>query len=185
MEGVGRGKVRLLAHSTAWDEEFAQVKAEIEAAWGPAVLDIQHVGSTAISSICAKPILDVAVRLADIEAMDIAALTVRGYEHCGPQFGRDSYHLFVLRGGDGRSLRHIHCYDRREEEFFQLVGFRDYLNAHPDTAVQYEKLKRELAQCWPDDRVQYTAGKAAFIAAVYARLGPRQPCGDSEPKNSF
>ena len=170
MEGVARGKVRLLPHQTEWAQEFRLVAEQIRAAWAGNMWDIQHVGSTAVPGIRAKPILDVAVLLRSVRAMDVAAMEHLGYEYCGPREGRETYHLFVLRSPEGLSLRHIHCYDAADTEFSRLVGFRDYLNAHPDTAARYEALKMALAAKYPDDRVAYTAGKAAFIQSVYARL---------------
>lgn len=170
MEGVERYKVRLVPHNPAWAEEFLQVREELSVCWPDNILDIQHVGSTAITSICAKPVLDVAVKMKSIAALDTEALMQRGYSYCGPRNASGSYHLFVLRGADNVSLRHIHCYDPAEPEFAQVVGFRNYLNAHPETARQYEALKQSLAQQYADNRAQYTAGKETFILSVYKHI---------------
>ena len=70
MEGVARGQVRLLPHNPDWEQEFLRVKEELWQLWPQNILEIQHVGSTAIPAICAKPILDVAVRLRSIAAME-------------------------------------------------------------------------------------------------------------------
>lgn len=170
MEGVGRYKVRLMPHQTAWDEEFLRVKEEVNACWGENVLDIQHVGSTAIPMICAKPILDVAVRLRSVWLLDVQALTDRGYEYRGARAENENYHLFVLRGEGQISLRHIHCYDQAEKEFEQLVGFRDYMNANPKEALAYQALKMQLAQQYAEDRSAYTKGKETFIHSIYEKM---------------
>lgn len=170
MEGVERYKVRLLPHNEKWDDEYHQVKSEIEAVWGDNIIEIQHIGSTAIHNIPAKPILDIAVRLNSIQSMDVEALKNLGYDYCGPRCCRDTYHLYVLRGKNQISLRHIHCYDARDNEFFQLVGFRDYLNSHPDVAKRYSELKETLASLYSEDRVAYTKGKEDFIQNIYALL---------------
>ena len=170
MEGVGRYQVRLLPHQTAWDEEFLQVKEELIACWGENVLDIQHVGSTAIPTICAKPILDVAVQLRSILALDAEVLADRGYEYRGARAENEKYHLFVLRGEGQISLRHIHCYDQAEREFAQLVGFRDYMNGHPEEALAYQALKTRLAEQYAEDRNAYTKGKEAFIHSIYEKM---------------
>lgn len=167
MEGVKRNKVTLFPHNNEWDKEYQAVRKEIEEVWRDNLLDIQHVGSTAITNIYAKPILDVAVRLDSIEQMDSQALARHGYEYIGPQNARGSYHLFVMRSDEGLSLRHIHCYGKNEKEFFQLVGFRDYLNEHAEAAKQYEDLKKTLASDFPEDRVAYTKGKEEFIKGIY------------------
>ena len=170
MEGVERYKVKLLPHNKEWRNEFLQVKNEIEAIWSNNILDIQHVGSTAIHNICAKPILDIAVRLKSIKEMDIDSMKGLGYDYCGPQHGSDTYHLYVLRGVNQVSLRHIHCYDSLDNEYFQLVGFRDYLNSHSDVAQKYAELKDILAAEYPDNRVAYTKGKHDFIQNIYSLL---------------
>ncbi len=170
MEGVERYQVRLLPHNEKWADEYHQVRSQIEAVWRDNILDIQHVGSTAIHGIPAKPILDIAVRLHSIQNMNADALMKLGYDYCGPREGSNTYHLYVLRGENQISLRHIHCYDASDNEFFQLVGFRDYLNSHPDAAKKYSALKEELARRYPKDRVAYTKGKEDFIKSIYALL---------------
>ncbi len=170
MEGVERYKVRLLPHNPKWEEEFLVVKEEIEKCWAGNILDIRHVGSTAIKSICAKPILDVAVRLKSIGQLDVKALTDLGYEYCGARNESKTYHLFVLRGDKQLSLRHIHCYDNSEREFDLLVGFRNYLNEHLDAALKYQEIKARLAVQMPDDRFSYTKAKEEFIKSIYAKL---------------
>lgn len=82
------------------------------------------------------------------------------------QHGNPLHHLFVLRGPGEISLQHIHCYDQTAPEFDQIVGFRDYLNAHPDAARQYEALKKDLAEKYPDNRPAYTKGKEDFIQNI-------------------
>lgn len=170
MEGVKRNQVCLMPHQRAWDEEFERVRKQILEIWGENALDIQHVGSTAIPSIWAKPILDVAVRLCSIDRMNKDKLEELGYDYRGPQHGKETYHLFVLRGAGELSLHHIHCYDKSDGEFFQLVGFRDYLCTHEEKAAEYEKLKRSLAAQYPLDRVAYTEGKKDFIQGIYEIL---------------
>ena len=93
-----------------------------------------------------------------------------GYDYRGLQHGKETYHLFVLRGAGELSLHHIHCYDKSDEEFFQLVGFRDYLCTHEEKAAEYEKLKKSLAAQYPLDRVAYAEGKKAFIQGIYKTL---------------
>lgn len=170
MEGVERYKVRVLPHNLAWKEEFLNAKEELLKCWNSNILSVQHIGSTAIKSICAKPILDIAVKLKSIEKMSTDQLIQLGYDYCGPQHGNSQYHLFVLRGENQISLQHIHCYDKSEEEFELLVAFRDYLNVHSETATQYDNLKKVLAEKYLNDRVAYTKGKEDFILSVYKKI---------------
>ena len=170
LEGVERYKVKLIPHNPEWEKEFIMVKGELINCWGANVIDIQHVGSTAINAICAKPILDVAVQLESIQNMDIDALTDMGYDYCGSRQGNEKYHLFVLRDCNQMSLRHIHCYDKTEREFDLLVSFRDYLNTHIEDALHYQNIKIRLAEQYPNDRNAYTQGKEEFIKDIYSRL---------------
>lgn len=170
MEGVKRYEVKLVPHKDAWDGEYRETAAMLKEVWGEDILDIQHVGSTAIPSIKAKPILDVAVRLRSMQEMDIEALTSRGYEYCGPHFGSVEYQVFVLRGEGDISLHHIHVYGPAEPGFDQLVGFRDYLNSHPEAAKEYERIKISLSEVHATERSAYTKGKGEFIRSVYEKL---------------
>lgn len=170
MEGLLQHQVKLVPHQIAWDEEFLECRSTLQEVWSDNILDIQHVGSTAIPSICAKPILDVAVRLKSIADMDIMALTAKGYSYEGPHFGSEEYQVFVLRGKENISLHHIHCYGAAEPGFDELVGFRDYLNEHPDAAKEYERIKINLAENYSSERHAYTKGKGEFIRSIYAKL---------------
>jgi len=76
----------------------------------------------------------------------------------------------VLRSEQGLSLQHIHCYDRNEKGFYQLVGFRDYLNQHLEEAKQYEMLKQKLAENYAENRAAYTKSKEEFIQSIYEKL---------------
>lgn len=175
MQGVSRYSVQLMAHDPSWEQEFLEVKEMLYKAFPDGLLDVQWVGSTAIPAVSAKPVLDVAARFSSMKELDVKALTDKGYDYRGPQFGNENYHLFVLRkqdeaSGEEISLQHIHCYGPDEPEFAQLVGFRDYLNSHPEEAAAYEALKRSLAAAHPDDRASYTKGKAAFIQSIFQKM---------------
>lgn len=170
MEGVERYKVRLLPHNDMWDKEFLDTKLQIQGIWKDNIVDIQHIGSTSIQAVWAKPILDIAVVLQSFSKMNIEALQLAGYDYCGLQKPENDRHLFVMRGENQISLRHIHCYEPNNKDFLQCVGFRDYLNNHPEEATEYSELKKKLAEQFPDDRFAYADGKMNFILSIYAIL---------------
>lgn len=170
MQGVERYKVKLLPYDKAWATEFIEVKAQIEGLWGDNVVDIQHIGSTAVLGAWAKPILDVAVVLKSYANMDVTALTKAGYDFCGLQKPDNDRYLFVLRGEKQISLRHIHCYEENNRDFINCVAFRDYLNAHPVEVEEYSAIKKALADKYADDRVAYTTAKEDFINGIYAKI---------------
>ena len=68
------------------------------------------------------------------------------------------------------SLHHIHCYEPNAPDFIRCVGFRDYLIAHPQVALQYSQLKRSLAEQFAENRVAYTEAKGEFIQSIYEKL---------------
>lgn len=170
MQGVERYKVKLLPHDKTWDTEFVEAKTQIRELWHENIVDIQHFGSTAIHNIWAKPILDIAVVLKSFADMDIKAMTDIGYDYCGLQKPDNDRYLFVLRGDDERSLRHIHCYEGNNPDFMRCIGFRDYLNGHLKEAIEYSELKKKLAEQFPDDRCAYTEAKWNFIKSIYDKL---------------
>ena len=174
MEGVARYKVKLAPHCKGWAAEYRAVKALLTPLLGENLLDIQHVGSTAIAGIDAKPILDVAVQVQSLASIDQDAMLRAGYDPRG-ESGVPGRFLFVHRG-DGPlslSLEHIHCYAAGHPAFDAHVAFRDYLKTHPQAAQQYCQLKRQLAAQYPDDRDRYTAGKADFIQAILKLAGQK------------
>ena len=170
MRGLARGTVALQAHQTEWEQEAARTIRLLADLLGPAASDIQHVGSTAIPAIQAKPILDIAVATADFTAVEACrpALEKAGYRQSTNAVGDE----LLFGAGDfaaNTRTQHIHVVKAGSRRFTDFVNFRDYLNSRPETAKAYEALKCRLAQEFPDNRAAYTAGKAAWIAAVLRR----------------
>ncbi len=167
MLGVSRTGVILAPHDDHWHDLFEQTRCQLLTILGGNVLDVHHIGSTAISGIVAKPILDVAVVLTDPATIDLQAMAFHGYQHKG-EAGIPGRCFFVkYRDGD-LSTHHIHCYGPNHPNLIDNLAFRDYLNAHPDWATRYGELKLQLAKEYADDRAQYTEGKTRFIQIVLA-----------------
>lgn len=172
--------VVIMEHDSSWHDTFLRVKEQICLIWEDNVLDIQHVGSTSISGICAKPILDIAVRLRDLSKMDIEKMEELGYEYMGARNERSDRHLFILysqkQGCENIALQHVHCYSPESEDYWLQVGFRDYLNNNPSEAMKYDSIKRQLAQDFPNDRYAYSDGKREFVENVICQVRKnRQP----------
>ena len=164
MIGLKRGTVELLPHQTIWETKAAETIHLLKEILGDVAIDIQHVGSTAIQHIYAKPIIDIAVavgHLNDIKPyMDVLAEN-------GIIFRKEDVKeqlLFVI-GDFERDFRthHIHVVEWNSVAWNHYVNFRDYLNAFPEYAKQYETLKKKLASEFADHREFYTAGKQELI----------------------
>lgn len=170
MQGVRRRRVRLLPHDGRWAAAFEAARGEIETLWEENVADVQHIGSTAIRGICAKPILDIAVALYALDALDVAALEAAGYAYCGPQNPEKTHHLFALRDGNDTTFQLMHCYALGDAGLAACLAFRDHLNAHPEDAAAYAALKTSLAERYPDNRAAYTEAKEHFIQEIHAKI---------------
>lgn len=165
MLGLEAGTVQIIPYDPAWEILFATERARIAAAIGQQVLAIEHVGSTSVPNLAAKPILDIAI---GVEALDdvpacVAPLTNLGYEYKG-EHGLPERHYFT-RGTPNRT-HHLHMVVVGQYQWSTLVPFRDHLRRNPETLAQYQQLKEELAARFPHDRLAYTDGKAEFIQAV-------------------
>lgn len=166
MLGLERGVVRLAPHQAVWSVLFEEEKGRLEKALGSAVLDVQHIGSTSIPGIKAKPILDVGVAVRNFEEAFVLIPKVErlGYLYRGEN-GIPRRHYFV-KGTPERRTHHLHMVELDSEEWTKNLLFRDYLRRHPEAARAYQALKEALATQYPRDREAYTDGKHAFVQEV-------------------
>ena len=164
--GLERGKTELLPHDNEWEAEAERIIRILHKAI-PEARDIQHVGSTAIKSIDAKPIVDIAVALDDVQSVTshIDELAEYGIIYRGSDVPDQL--LFIIGDGNIRT-HHIHIVKWHGAAWENYVLFRDYMNSRPDKAAEYERLKKQLASSFPDDRKAYTAGKAEYIEKIIA-----------------
>ena len=162
--GLKRGTVALLPHDPAWEAAARETIAQLNALLGADAVDIQHVGSTAIASIPAKPILDLAVGVHSLEdvrhhdgALETAGFIFRGSTVPGE--------WLYVRGDFAADTRthHIHVLEWDSPRWRDYLNFRDYLNACPQEAARYAELKKALAARYAEDRGAYTQGKEELI----------------------
>lgn len=172
--GLEAGVVRLAAYTPVWQELYQREERAIRGIIGEHVLDIQHVGSTAVPGVVAKPIIDIAVAVAEYEAarVCIEPMEQLGYEYRGP-YGIPGRHYFVR--GEPRT-HHVHMLELDNIEWKRLILFRDALRNDAALVAEYSRLKGRLAEQFPNDRVAYTDGKAAFVNRVIdAAAGKSRP----------
>ncbi len=165
--GLEQGVVKLAPYTPEWLRYFELEKASLQAVLGDTILDIQHVGSTSIAGMLAKPIIDIAIAVADFEQAKTCVPLVEslGYKYKG-EFGIPRRHYFVK--GNPR-LFHLHMNEVDSCEWQNTLLFRDYLRNHPDVAEEYAQLKQRLARRYPHDREAYLEGKSAFIKDVLTK----------------
>ena len=183
MLGLRRGTVALYPHETEWETEAARTIAVLRAILGDVAGDIQHVGSTAIKTIMAKPIVDIAVAAEDFDRVleKQEPLERAGFYYRGVRLeGQLLFACGSFYDGSGDLQTHfIHVVPTDSRDWHDYIRFRDCLNANPSLAKEYESLKLSLAREAPVDggRERYLAGKHAFVqrtlrtAALWALLG--------------
>ena len=166
MLGLERDKVVLTPYQDAWAHLFNEEKRRLEEGIGRRVLEVQHVGSTSILGMKAKPVLDLAVAVENFEEASALVPFVEklGYTHRG-EHGVPRRHYFVKDPPENRT-HHLHMLEVRSENWRVLLQFRDHLKAHPETVAAYQTLKENLAKRYPGDRNAYTDGKYTFIQEV-------------------
>ena len=154
----------LVAYDPAWPARYERERARILAALGDRVLAIEHIGSTSVPGLAAKPVVDIDLAVADPE--DEAAF-VPGLVDAG-------YVLRVREPGH-RMLRtpeqdvHVHCWPPGDENMARDLRFRDRLRASPEDRAAYEARKRELAGRDWAARQDYADAKGPLIQAIAAR----------------
>jgi len=173
MLGVKRYEVRLEPHNREWASLFEVTRKEILLLLGSNVKDVQHIGSTAIKGIIAKPILDVAVVVYSLSELDIAGMECAGFI-CMGELGIPGRCYFVKRRDGDISTHHIHCYEEGNPNLMDCIAFRDFLNSHPYYAIQYSNLKTRLCKKFQNDRAKYTEEKNDFVKMIL-RLAYQTP----------
>ncbi len=160
--------IELVAYTPAWTTAYEREAARIREAAGEHVVALEHVGSTAVPGLAAKPIVDLlggVERLADADAA-VDALEAIGYDYC-PAFEESlPQRRYFRRTVNGHHTHHLHVVRRDSDFWDRHVRFRDCLREDPDLARAYEQLKRRLARDHTDDIDGYTEGKTEFIERV-------------------
>lgn len=162
--GLQRGIVRLLEYTPLWEELYQEEEKRIRASVGHLIIEIQHIGSTAIPGIKAKPVLDIIVGVARLgdALLCQAPLEALGYDYIA-HAGLPNDHVF----GKGVARTHfIHLVEYRSAEWASPLLFRDRLRKDAGLAREYEKLKEKLKERFGNNPAEYTSEKLRFIREV-------------------
>ncbi|HOM80202.1 MAG TPA: GrpB family protein [Armatimonadota bacterium] len=170
MIGLKRHTVRIVDYDPAWAARYREEARVIRSALDALAVDVQHVGSTAVPGLMAKPILDIAVAVEALEAIPevVRRLVATGYIDRGDA-GRNGGYLLARESEPEVRVVHTHLVCRDDDQWRNYLAFRDLLRSDPEIRSDYARLKRELAAQFPNDRRSYTAGKEAFIRSALAR----------------
>lgn len=172
LHGLNENEVSLiLIDEEYWKLRFVEEKEKIEKLLFGNFIAIEHVGSTSIPGIMAKPIVDIAIGIENMKSADFIKhlLEDGGYEY-RPNHG-DEYRLLFIKAEEGKRTYHIHVELFNGKAWENHVKFRDCLLCSPELRYEYTNLKLHLAKKYSKDRSRYTAEKATFIQNVLLNYG--------------
>ena len=161
--------VRIVDYDPAWPELAAAELRSVGDALGDVAVRLEHVGSTAVPALAAKPILDLQLSVQNVERREVYVEPLEGLGYLFvPTPESPDFHLFAKPPERPRT-HHLHVCEAGSEHELRHIAVRDFLREHPDEAARYEDLKRQVVARHPEDRLAYIEGKAAFVVALEAR----------------
>ena len=165
-------KVIVLPYDAAWESAFEAIRAEIQTALGDLMLGIEHVGSTSVKGMSAKPCIDIDVVIRDYSVFDavVQKLDAIGYIHEG-DLGIKDREAFKYADKPHLMTHHLYVCPRDSEELHRHIAFRDFLRKNPEAVKKYSRVKETAAQLFPDEIEQYIAFKAPCIEELYIKCG--------------
>ena len=163
-----REPIVVVDYDSAWPETFDQLARPVREALADLGVEVEHIGSTAVPGLAAKPIVDIDVVVPSAAAAPAAIERLRGlgYVYQGDK-GVPGREAFLWPPGAPR--HHLYVVVAGGEPHTAHVRFRDHLREHPETAEEYAGLKRELARRHGGERLAYTDAKSEFVEAVLRR----------------
>lgn len=163
--GKRKNLVIIVDYDPAWPVQFRSLRGKIASVLRLMASAIEHVGSTSVIGLAAKPIIDIDVLLSSSSHLPnaIDRLATLGYVHQG-DLGIKDREAFL--SPHGAIPHHLYVCPPRSNEFRRHIAFRNYLRTHPADAAEYGVLKKSLALRYRDDRDAYLAGKSEFVRAL-------------------
>ena len=165
-------KVEVVPYDVSWIKNFLDIKNYILKVLDKLVLSIEHVGSTAVCGLWAKPIIDIDVVIKNYSVLSdvVVALSSIGYKHEGDLgiYGREA---FTYEGKVHLQKHHLYVCPKDSVELRKHMAFRDYLRNHPEDVLEYSQKKQQGAKLYPYDVERYVEYKSFFIKKIYEKLG--------------
>ncbi len=174
--------VEIVPYEVAWPAEYESERDRLLQFFPTTFSAIEHVGSTAVTGMAAKPIIDI---LAVVPSMDVADKIMTRLTECGYLFSADfnaqlGDSRWLMKHANGRRTHHLHLVLPDSKHWVDKIRFREILRADPFWAHKYVSLKKDLARKHSADREAYTEAKADFVSAALASLANHsQPNAES------
>lgn len=164
--------VTVVPYDEQWPQAFDKIKAELIQALANLITRVEHVGSTSVAGLWAKPVIDIDVVIADMEVFPtvVDRLAAIGYVHEG-DLGINGREAFKYAGKDHLMKHHLYVCPENSQELKRHLTFRDYLRTHPEAVQEYSGVKRQAAQLYPQDIDKYIEYKSPCIEKIYRQCG--------------
>ena len=168
-------KIIVLPYDEAWVSAFEDIKAEIKNALGDLIIGIEHVGSTSVAGMSAKPCIDIDVIIKDYSVFDAVRdkLATIGYIHEG-DLGIKGREAFQYSDKPHLMAHHLYVCPQDSEELYRHMTFRDFLRGNDAAAKKYSLVKETAAKLFPNDINQYIEYKTPCIEELYRQCGLKQ-----------
>ena len=171
MDSKMRGIVRCELYSERWKSEFCRIKAMLIDSLGDLIIDIEHVGSTSVEGVMAKPIIDIDIVFDSytVLPMIIKRLKTIGFIHEG-DCGVKDREAFKRNYEDEYLPYHLYACPKNSKELLRHLSFREYLKVNVNEREAYGNIKMDLAKRFPKDIDSYMAGKNECIRCIYEKI---------------
>ena len=165
-------KVMVLPYDRAWKTAFEKIKEELDHAIGDLILGIEHVGSTSVEGMSAKPCIDIDVIIQDYSVFDVVVsrLEAIGYLHEG-DLGIKDREAFQYSNKPHLQTHHLYVCPQQSEELHRHITFRNFLRNNPEAVKKYSAVKEKAAQLFPNDIEKYIEYKSPCIEELYKMCG--------------
>ena len=165
-------RVAVVPYDEAWKNAFEEIKTEIEAEIGDLIIGIEHVGSTSVEGMSAKPCIDIDVVIEDYLAFAevVDGLQAIGYIHEG-DLGIKDREAFKYSGKEHLQMHHLYVCPKYSEELHRHITFRDFLRCNPEAVKKYSLIKEKAAELFPNDIDGYIEYKSPCIEELYKECG--------------
>lgn len=165
-------KVIVLPYDEAWKVDFEKIKSELERVVGDLITGIEHVGSTSVEGLSAKPCIDIDVIIKDYSVFNliVSRLALIGYIHEG-DLGIKDREAFKYTDKPHLQKHHLYVCPEHSRELYRHIAFRDFLRSDPEAVKKYSSVKETAARLFPDDIDKYIEYKSPCIKELYKMCG--------------
>ncbi|MBQ2720780.1 MAG: GrpB family protein [Clostridia bacterium] len=165
-------KVTVVPYNPAWRSDFEKIKKELESALCGLIVGIEHIGSTSVEGLSAKPCIDIDIIIENYSVFDnvVEKLNEIGYIHEG-DLGIKGREAFKYSDKPYLQNHHLYVCPKNSEELHRHIVFRDFLRSNPEAVKKYGSVKQTAAQLFPDDIDKYIQYKSPCIEELYGACG--------------